>query len=110
MATEQQWATLGAYADEALSRHDPSTADYLRSRLMADECRVIGVFELGPDGEPVAESLSYRLDVRVADGWAPLVKVHWSRFEGLTTEDVATERASVKAQREMGITPDRWDG
>lgn len=111
MATEAQWTVLADYCNRALDGQAPEVADRVRAQLLADEFRVIAVFDVDDDsGEPIPASLGYRVDVPAADGWAPLARVHWSRLPGIGDAEVRRELANYQAQRDMGITVDSWAG
>jgi hypothetical protein len=49
-------------------------------------------------------SLTFRIDVEVSDGWATLANIHWSNL-GLEWADVEAAWEEVKRQHREGIFP-----
>jgi hypothetical protein len=109
MATPEQLTAMKEYMVHALNdQGDYETALYLATRLDEGKFRVLSKFDLDDDDEVDAFSLAYQVEVLVADGWAPLCSIHWTRL-GLSMDDVLVELASIKAQHEMGIGIDDLD-
>ena len=108
MTTEAQWQTLHRYVRDALAQHPPDLAADLAKYIDAGRWRVIATFDTDAQGEPIPASLYYRFDINLTDGWAPLARIHWSRMPDVGTDTILREVANVKAQQEMGISPDSW--
>jgi hypothetical protein len=96
---------LRAYAQEALLAQDPRKQPAMARLLQNPKTRrIVAEFDADDDGQPVPDSLSYRLDLLARDGWATLCTIHWSRL-GLEWADVLFEVKSTLRQHEEGTQP-----
>jgi hypothetical protein len=93
--------------DALLEQKDKRTVLAIARRLDRDEWRAIAQFDVvGDDLDQVdLNSLNFRIDVEVSDGWATLCTIHWSNL-GLEWADVEAAWEEVKRQHREGIFPD----
>jgi hypothetical protein len=98
---------LRPYLEDALrEQKDKRTALALARKLDRDQWRAVAQFDVvGDDLDQVdLDSLSFRIDVEVSDGWATLCTVHWTRL-GLEWSDVTTAWDEVVRQHREGTFP-----
>jgi hypothetical protein len=96
---------LRRYIDEAiLAQKDRRTAMAAARLMDAGDYDIISHFDLDDNGQPIPDTLTYRVDVKAADGWAPICTVHWSRL-GLEWADVEYELRNTLRQHEEGTHP-----
>jgi hypothetical protein len=99
---------LRPYLQDALLRQkDKRTALALARKLDRDQWRAVAQFDVvGDELDQVdLNSLSFRIDVEVSDGWATLANIHWSNL-GLEWADVEAAWNEVVRQHREGIFPD----
>ena len=99
---------LRPYLQDALLRQkDKRTALALARKLDRDQWRAIAQFDVvGDELDQVdLNSLTFRIDVEVSDGWATLARIPWSNL-GLEWADVEAAWEEVKRQHREGIFPD----
>jgi hypothetical protein len=98
---------LRPYLKDALLRQkDKRTARALADQLDQGEWRAIATFDVVGDQLDQADlnSLTYRIDVAVRDGWAELCTIHWS-LVGLEWADVVMTWEDVLRQHREGTNP-----
>jgi hypothetical protein len=96
---------LREYIDRAiLAQKDYRTALGIAQLLDTGKFDIIANFELDADGRPDPTTLSYRVDVLTADGWATLCSVDWKQV-GLEMADVYFELRNTLRQHEEGTHP-----
>jgi hypothetical protein len=92
--------------DALLHQKDKRTALAIARKLDRNEWRGIAQFDVvGDDLDKVdLNSLSYRVEIQVSDGWATLCTVHWTQL-GLEWSDVTAAWEEVLRQHREGIEP-----
>jgi hypothetical protein len=99
---------LRPYLEDALRKQkDKRTALAIARKLDRDQWRAVAQFDVvvGDDLDQVdLNSLTFRIDVEVSDGWATLANIHWSNL-GLEWADVEAAWEEVKRQHREGIFP-----
>jgi hypothetical protein len=92
--------------DALLEQKDKRTALAIARKLDRDQWRAIAQFDVvGDDFDQVdLNSLSFRVDVEVSDGWATLCTIHWSNL-GLEWGDVTAAWDEVVRQHREGNFP-----
>jgi hypothetical protein len=92
--------------DALLEQKDKRTALAIARKLDRDQWRAIAQFDVvGDDLDEVdLNSLNFRIDVEVSDGWATLCTVHWSNL-GLEWADVEAAWDEVVRQHREGTFP-----
>jgi hypothetical protein len=92
--------------DALLEQKDKRTALAIARKLDRDQWRAIAHFDVvGDEVDQVdLNSLAFRIDVEVSDGWATLCTIHWSNL-GLEWSDVTTAWDEVVRQHREGISP-----
>jgi hypothetical protein len=96
---------LKAFIDRALLElKDKPTA--LRIARLLDEGKydIISHFDVTDDDRPIADTLTYSVDVEAPEGWWRTCTVHWSLL-GLEWVDVQFELRNTLRQREDGTYP-----
>jgi hypothetical protein len=93
--------------DALLEQKDKRTALAIARKLDRDQWRAIAQFDVvGDDLDQIdLNSLTFRIDVEVSDGWATLCTIPWTNL-GLEWADVEEAWEEVKRQHREGIFPD----
>lgn len=87
-----------------LSQKDRRTALGIARLLDAGKFDIIAWFDLDQAGQPIPDSLVYRVDLLAADGWTTLCTVDW-RLLGLEMVDVHHELRNTLRQHAEGTHP-----
>jgi hypothetical protein len=98
---------LRPYLEDALRRQkDDRVALALARKLDRNEYRVIAQFDVAGDDQDRVDldSLAFRVEVVVSDGWAELCTVAWTRL-GLEWSDVTAAWDEVRRQHREGTQP-----
>jgi hypothetical protein len=96
---------LREYIDQSiLAQKDRRTALGIAQLLDAGKFDIISHFDVDQDGQPIPNSLRYRVDVLAADGWATLCTADWQLL-GLEWADVEYELRNTLRQHEEGTHP-----
>jgi hypothetical protein len=96
---------LRAFIDQALRNlPDKATALYIARLLDKGRYDIVSHFDLTDDDRPIADTLTYSVDVQGAEGWWRLCTVGW-RLLGLEWADVQYELRNTLRQHEEGTYP-----
>ena len=94
------WALqeLGEQAGHPVALATADLLDRGKWRLMTN-------VDVGPDGEPLPDTLWYRVEVPISTGWVELVEAHWSAL-GVSEESAADEAKWTALQNGIGVPAD----
>jgi len=85
--------------------HAEEAARTVAEQLDRQQFRLMTNVDVGSDGEPVADSLFYRVEVAFAGDWVPLVEAHWSAL-GVSEAGAADEARWAGLQHGLGVPDD----
>jgi hypothetical protein len=96
---------LRDYIDQALRiQGTEEAALHLARQLDAGKWDIISHFDVTDDGRPIADTLTYSVDVETRAGWLRICTVPW-RYLGLEWADVQYELRNTLRQRDEGTYP-----